>query len=159
MPDKTIPILRALTTHLQPGGKLYLCAEIAKCEDLKGLATTLFQQVIYPYPPCVSPPANKPPKLTKRQGNENEYSIEILSRGIPISSPALPADRINRLAKHDDRYPLPDPRLLEMHATVARILRALGTNEALGKALDDRGLLEGLSPDSSPDVALLLVPY
>lgn len=61
-----------------------------------------------------------------------------------------------RFVAHDDRYELPSPELLKIHAIIARILHASGKGEQIDKILRDRGDIAALAKDGSTDLAALL---
>lgn len=58
--------------------------------------------------------------------------------------------------QHDPRYALPDPELLKIHATIARILYASGKAEEIEKVLRDRDEISVLAANGTTDIASLL---
>jgi hypothetical protein len=57
---------------------------------------------------------------------------------------------------HDSQHALPSPELLNVHAIIARILRASGLAEYIEKMVRDRGKTAILAKDGSSDIAALL---
>jgi len=58
--------------------------------------------------------------------------------------------------QHDSRYALPAPELLEIHATVARILHASGKAQEIDKVLRDRDEISVLAANGTTDIASIL---
>lgn len=54
---------------------------------------------------------------------------------------------------------LPDPKLLEAHAVLSRVLNATGMGEYIEKSLREREELDGLASDGSSDVRSLLLAF
>lgn len=59
-------------------------------------------------------------------------------------------------ASQDGRYELPNPELLEIHASIARILHASGQSWEINKILRDLDDTSMLAKDGSTDIAALL---
>ncbi|KAJ5678707.1 hypothetical protein N7462_006951 [Penicillium macrosclerotiorum] len=58
--------------------------------------------------------------------------------------------------QHDPRYALPDPELLKIHATIARILYVSGKAAEIDKVLRDRDEISVLAANGTTDIASLL---
>jgi hypothetical protein len=57
---------------------------------------------------------------------------------------------------YDQRYDLPRPELLKVHAIIARIFHASGAGEQINKALRDLGEKSALAKDGSTDISSIL---
>ncbi|KAJ5124345.1 uncharacterized protein N7515_008170 [Penicillium bovifimosum] len=57
---------------------------------------------------------------------------------------------------YDERYDLPSPELLKVHAIIARIFHASGAAESIEKALRDLGEHSMLTRDGSTDISSML---
>lgn len=57
---------------------------------------------------------------------------------------------------HNNKYELPSPELLGIHATIAKILHASGQGEAISRILQDRDDTAVLARDGSTDIEALL---
>jgi hypothetical protein len=74
-----------------------------------------------------------------------------------LTSPNEHGDRFVKLEKHNNSpCGLPDPVLLETHATIARIFHASGKAEHIETILRDRDETKCLAPDGSTDVGRIL---
>jgi hypothetical protein len=71
----------------------------------------------------------------------------------------FPKHRLVTFVAKDGRYPLPDARLLEAHAAIAKILHLTGAGEYIEKVLEERRDTACLATDGSTDVARLLLCY
>ena len=71
----------------------------------------------------------------------------------------LPNDSHVTFTAHDGRYPLPDEKLLAVHAAVAAILHASGMAEVIDHILQDRDETPYLAPDGSTPIGTLLMAF
>jgi hypothetical protein len=70
----------------------------------------------------------------------------------------LPNRRVT-LRSHDGRYAAPNPKFLQVHAAVARILHLTGAGEYIEKVLRERKAISYLATDGSTDVGRLLLAF
>jgi hypothetical protein len=78
---------------------------------------------------------------------------------LDIYDPYFPPNRRVTFVSYDGRYELPNPKLLEVHAAVARILHLTGAGEYIEKVLRDREDIAHLATDGSTDVTRLLLAF
>ena len=71
----------------------------------------------------------------------------------------LPSDGYVTFTAHDGRYPLPDEKLLAVHAAVAAILHASGMAEVIDRILQDRDEMPCLAADGSTPIGTLLMAF
>jgi hypothetical protein len=71
----------------------------------------------------------------------------------------LPNDGHVTFTAHDSRYPLPDEKLLAVHAAVAAILHASGMAEVIDRILQDRDETPCLATDGSTPIGTLLMAF
>jgi hypothetical protein len=71
----------------------------------------------------------------------------------------LPNDGYVTFTAHDGRYPLPDEKLLAVHAAVAAILHASGMAEVIDRILQDRDETPCLAADGSTPIGTLLMAF
>ena len=76
-----------------------------------------------------------------------------------ILGPYLPSDGYVTFTAHDGRYPLPDEKLLAVHAVVAAILHASGMAEVIDRILQDRDETPYLAADGSTPIGTLLMAF
>ena len=69
---------------------------------------------------------------------------------------ALPSSGFVTFVNHNNHHELPSPILLQVHATIARILHATGKAEQADKLLRDKDDIGVLAQDGGTDVAALL---
>ncbi|KAI9862324.1 MAG: hypothetical protein M1813_004800 [Trichoglossum hirsutum] len=60
---------------------------------------------------------------------------------------------------HDGRYPLPDPKLLSVHASVGAVLHASGMAEYIERILRDRDELRCLAHNGSTQIGVLMMAF
>jgi hypothetical protein len=70
----------------------------------------------------------------------------------------LPSDRTVTISRSDNRYPVPNPTYLAVHAAIGNILHASGRGEAIEKLVRDLGDAggSGLAKDGSTNIGDLL---
>ena len=68
----------------------------------------------------------------------------------------LPLSGFVTFTNYNARYELPSPALLEVHATIAKVLHATGRAEQADKIQRDKDDIDCLATDGSTDVAALL---
>ncbi|KAI9785193.1 MAG: hypothetical protein M1839_000831 [Geoglossum umbratile] len=89
----------------------------------------------------------------------NRYRVKKY-RGFPsIFNNLLPSDSFVTFTAHDGRFPLPDPKLLSLHASIGAVLHASGMAEIIQKVLEDRKELHCLAADGSTQVGMLLLVF
>ena len=72
------------------------------------------------------------------QETPNSYLIKRY-RGFPTAANMfLPGDSLVTFTSYDGRYPLPDVKLLALHASVGAILHASGMSEVIERILEER---------------------
>lgn len=64
----------------------------------------------------------------------------------------FPTSRVVHLQAHDDRWPLPSPRLLALHTAIGSIWHASGMADYVEKFLRKVDSIQCLSKDGSTDV-------
>ena len=67
----------------------------------------------------------------------------------------FPPSMTIQLQAHDGRWPLPDPRLLALHAAVGNVLHASGLAQYVEQALRVRESIDCLSEDGSTNLYFL----
>lgn len=73
-----------------------------------------------------------------------------------LISRILPASGIVTFRQYNQYYQLPNPELLSVHATIAKILHATGKAEEADKILKDKDNTGVLAKDGTTDIATLL---
>lgn len=70
----------------------------------------------------------------------------------------LPRDSPVTFRSHDDRYPLPNPTLLQVHTAIANVLHATGRGELVERiqAKYAGSVIRGLAKDGSTDIGQIL---
>lgn len=71
----------------------------------------------------------------------------------------IPASREVIFTGHDDRYPLPDPDLLRLHAAVAKILDVSGMGHMIEEVLHKRQEVRRLDEDGSTDMRIFMAAF
>jgi hypothetical protein len=71
----------------------------------------------------------------------------------------LPNDGYVTFTAHDGRYPLPDEKLLAVHAAVAAILHVSRIAEVIERILQDRDETPYLAADGSTPIGTLLMAF
>ena len=90
------------------------------------------------------------------QGTPNRHSMKKYRRFPTVCKAYLPNDGYVTFTAHDDRYPLPDEKLLAVHAAVAAILHASGMAEVI---LQERDETPYLATDGSTPIGKLLMAF
>jgi hypothetical protein len=93
------------------------------------------------------------------QGTPNRYFIKKYRQFPTIYNAYLPNDDYVTFTAHDGRYPLPDEKLLAVHAAVAAILHASGMAEVIERILQDRDETPFLAADGSTPIGTLLMAF
>jgi hypothetical protein len=93
------------------------------------------------------------------QGTPNRYFMRKHRRISNVYDAYLPNDGYVTFTAHDGRYPLPDEKLLAVHAAVAAILHASGMAEVIERILKDRDETPCLSTDGSTPIGTLLMAF
>jgi hypothetical protein len=91
------------------------------------------------------------------QGTPNRYLVKKYPRFPTAYKAYLPNDGCVTFTAHDSRYPLPDEKLLAVHAAVAAILHASGMAEVIERILQDRDETPCLAADGSTPIGTLLM--
>jgi len=86
----------------------------------------------------------------------NKYRLKVFKSFSRIYKLLLPADGIVTFTSHDDRHPLPNPFLLQVHAVAANILNATARGERIEQDLRDYRDANGLAGDGSTDIDRIL---
>lgn len=60
------------------------------------------------------------------------------------------------MVNHQEKFALPDPALLRVHAAIARFLHVSGVGERIDRIRRDRENIRCLAPDGSTDIGELL---
>jgi hypothetical protein len=93
------------------------------------------------------------------QGTPNRYRI-VRYHDFPTGlNMFLPDDGFITFTAHDGRYPLPDEKLLALHASVGAILHASGMSEVIERILKERDETPCLASDGSTPVGMLLTAF
>ena len=93
------------------------------------------------------------------QGTPNRYFMKKYRRIPNVYEAHLPSDGYVTFIAHDGRYPLPDEKLLVVHAAVAAILHASGMAEVIDRILQDRDETPCLAADGSTPIGTLLMAF
>jgi hypothetical protein len=93
------------------------------------------------------------------QGTRNRYFVKKYPLFPTLYKAYLPNDGYVTFTAHDGRYPLPDKRLLTVHAAVAAILYASGMAEVIERILQDRDETPCLAADGSTPIGTLLMAF
>ena len=93
------------------------------------------------------------------QGTPNRYFVKRYRRFPTVCEAYLPNDGYVTFTAHDGRYPLPDEKLLAVHAAVAAILHASGMTEVIERILKDRYETPCLAADGSTPIGTLLMAF
>jgi hypothetical protein len=93
------------------------------------------------------------------QGTPNRYFMKKYRRFPSVYKAYLPNDGHVTFTAHDGRYPLPDKKLLTVHAAVAAILHASGMAEVIDRILQDRDETPCLAADGSTPIGTLLMAF
>ena len=93
------------------------------------------------------------------QGTPNRYFMKKHRRIPNIYEAYLSNDGYVTFTAHDGRYPLPDEKLLAVHAAVAAILHASGMAEVIDRILQDRDETPCLAADGSTPIGTLLMAF
>ena len=93
------------------------------------------------------------------QGIPNRYFMKKYPRFPTVYEAYLPNDGYVTFMAHDCRYPLPDEKLLAVHAAVAAILHASGMAEVIDRILQDRDETPCLAADGSTPIGTLLMAF
>lgn len=89
----------------------------------------------------------------------NQYRIKTFDRCSGIVEEVisgLETGETVTFVSHDERYPLPDPTLLRIHAAIGNFLHLSGAGERIDKVLRDLGECGGLASDGSTNIERLL---
>jgi hypothetical protein len=93
------------------------------------------------------------------QGIPDRYSVKKYRLFPTFYNAFLPGDGYVTFTAHDGRYPLPDEKLLAVHAAVAAILHASGMAEIIDRILQDRDETPCLAADGSTPIETLLMAF
>ena len=93
------------------------------------------------------------------QGTPNRYFVKKYPLFPTLCKAYLPNDGYVTFTAHDGRCPLPDEKLLAVHAAVAAILHASGMAEVIERILQDRDETPCLAADGSTPIATLLMAF
>jgi len=93
------------------------------------------------------------------QGTPNRYFMKKYRRLPTVCKPYLPNDGYVTFTAHDGRYPLPDEKLLAVHAAVAAILHASGMAEVIDRILQERDETPYLATNGSTPIGKLLMAF
>jgi hypothetical protein len=93
------------------------------------------------------------------QGTPNRYFMKRYRRIPNLYEPYLPSDGYITFTAHDGRYPLPDEKLLAVHAAVGAIFQASGMAEVIDRILQDRDETPCLATDGSTPIGTLLMAF
>jgi hypothetical protein len=91
------------------------------------------------------------------QGTPNRYLVKKYRRFPTAYGAYLPNDGYATFTAHDGRYPLPDEKLLTVHAAVGQILQASRMAEVIDRILRDRDETPCLAADGSTPIGTLLM--
>lgn len=86
----------------------------------------------------------------------HQYNIMITAGFNPAHEWFLLEDRTITLTSYHDRYLLPSPVLLNVHAAISNIPEATGRGTLVSKTIDEYRNNGGLEGDDTTDVARLL---
>lgn len=87
----------------------------------------------------------------------HRYHIKLFSKFPSAYKMHLPRSRYITITSHDQRYPLPNPSLIAIHAAIGNILHASGRGEKIESFMRDLGAGGlGLVKDGSTDIGDLL---
>ncbi|KAI9769520.1 MAG: hypothetical protein M1840_003997 [Geoglossum simile] len=89
----------------------------------------------------------------------NRYRIKTYRKFSSFYTPHLPSDGFVTFTAHDGRYPLPDPKLLSVHASVGAVLHASGIAEYIERILGDRDELRCLAHNGSTQIGVLMMAF
>lgn len=93
-----------------------------------------------------------------RQDSSDTYIIRTYEENTAYALFFPSSMRVTFFANGTD-VPLPNPRLLEVHAAIARVLHASGSAEYIDKVLRDREDIRCLATDGSTDIAAMLLAF
>ena len=93
------------------------------------------------------------------QGTPNRYFMKKYGLFPTVCEAYLPNDGYVTFTAHDGRYPLPDEKLLAVHAAVAAILHASRMAEVIDRILQDRDETPCLATDGSTPIGRLLMAF
>ncbi|KAJ5698004.1 hypothetical protein N7462_000009 [Penicillium macrosclerotiorum] len=86
----------------------------------------------------------------------HQYHVHAFPNAARTPMRDVPADGLIRLRNHTGRWPLPNPDLLRVHASIGHFLHMTGMAETLDKMLSDYDDCGGLAPSGSTNVGELL---
>ncbi|KAI9782444.1 MAG: hypothetical protein M1839_004930 [Geoglossum umbratile] len=89
----------------------------------------------------------------------NRYHIKKYRKFSSAYNSFLPSDGFITFTVHDGRYPLPEPKLLSVHASVGAVLHASGMAEYIERILRDRDQLCCLAHNGSTEIGVLMMAY
>jgi hypothetical protein len=93
------------------------------------------------------------------QGTPNRYFVKKYPLFPTLCKAYLLNDGYVTFTAHDARYPLPDEKLLAVHAAAAAILHASGMAEVIERILQDRDETPCLAADGSTPIGTLLMAF
>jgi hypothetical protein len=93
------------------------------------------------------------------QGTPNRYFVKKYPMFPTFYEDSLPNDGHVTFTAHDGRYPLPDEKLLAVHAAVAAIFHASRMAEVIDRILQDRDETPCLAADGSTPIGTLLMAF
>lgn len=89
----------------------------------------------------------------------NTYRIKTYPGCASVLNASLPPDRLVTLVTHSGLHPLPNPLLLELHDSVAKILNATGMSEVVEILRDEQENIRGLASNGSTNIERLLLVF
>ncbi|KAI9777150.1 MAG: hypothetical protein M1816_004907 [Peltula sp. TS41687] len=92
-------------------------------------------------------------------GTEHTYNLKMYQFRPGVYAVVWPCNNQVTFATTDPQIPLPNPKLLEAHAAIARVLQATGMGEFIEKSLREREGIQCLASDGSTDVRSLLLAF
>ncbi|KAI9764451.1 MAG: hypothetical protein M1840_008474 [Geoglossum simile] len=87
----------------------------------------------------------------------NRYHIKKYDNFPSFYEHGLPSDGFVTFTAHDGRYPLPDPKLLSVHAAIGAVLHASGMTENIERILSDFNELRCLAPNGSTEIGMMML--
>lgn len=98
-----------------------------------------------------------PPTCNIRQGIPHQYHLKHFNTISTRQLRDFPTTMMVHLQSHDNRWPLPSPRLLALHAAIGNIWHASGMADYVEKILREVDSVRCFSKDGSTDVQFLQV--
>ncbi|KAI2786184.1 hypothetical protein POX_g08566 [Penicillium oxalicum] len=89
-------------------------------------------------------------------GIPHQYRIETFRNTYSSATNRIPQDRLVRFKVHGGDWDLPDPKLLEVHACIAKFLHMKSQGEAIDELIRDFEEIGGLAPNGSTNIEDLL---